>query len=240
MEKRVKEIWSKYFGDDLDFLNKYFSIYYEPNNLIINSLSEGKEFIYMALIVRYEYKYNDEKIPIGYVTAVLTNPQYRNQGYFRVTMQEVFQRLIDNNYIISCLIPASEELKTTYIRYGYSNCFTTTKLPNNNKSILHRKETFQLYKDLNYDMQSLKANPNAMLRIVDVQKVLELFASQNPSIEKRLKVIDNQISSNNNSFEIKQGKVIILERSDDCETISISDLAYLIFENSYMDLMFDK
>lgn len=240
MEERVKKIWNKYFGDDLDFLNKYFSIYYEPNNLIINPLSKEKEFIYMALIIGYEYKYNEIRISIGYVTAVLTNPKYRNQGYFRLAMHEVFQKLIDRDYIISCLIPASKELETTYIRYGFSNCFTEKKLPNNNKSILHRKETLELYKNLNYDLQSLKANSNAMLRIIDVQKVLELYAKENPKTKKRFNVIDNQISTNNLSFEINQGKVFILERNDDCEAISISDLAYLIFKDSYMDLMFDK
>ena len=70
MEQRVKEIWNKHFGDDLDFLNKYFSTFYEPNNLIINPDIEENGFIYMALIVRYDYKYCNAILPIGYVTAV--------------------------------------------------------------------------------------------------------------------------------------------------------------------------
>ncbi|HBN06973.1 MAG TPA: hypothetical protein DD434_14495 [Bacteroidales bacterium] len=240
MEQKVKEIWNKYFGDDLDFLDKYFSAFYEPNNLVINPDIEEKGFIYMALIVRYDYKYYNEILPIGYVTAVLTNPEYRNQGYFRIAMNNVFQKLKKNNFPISCLIPATDELLTTYIRYGYSNCFSETREENNNKSIIHFQKTFQLYRELGYDISILKPNLNGMIRIIDVIKVMELYAKANNEIKKTYKVIDNQIKENNIYINITNGNSEVINNPKDYEEISISSLANLIFSNSYMDLMFDK
>lgn len=240
MEQRVKEIWNKHFGDDLDFLNKYFSTFYEPNNLIINTDIEENGFIYMALIVRYDYKYCNAILPIGYVTAVLTNPEFRNQGYFRLAMQDVFQKLIENNFPISCLIPATDELLKTYLRYGYSNCFVDKKETDNNKSIIHNPKTFQLYKELGYDISLLKLNTNAMIRIIEVKKVLEIYAKANSDIKKTYKIIDNQIEANNIYINMKYGNTEVVNNPNDYEEISISSLANIIFNNSYMDLMFDN
>lgn len=239
MVEKVKEIWNNHFGDDIEFLNKYFSVYFEPNNLVLNPDFKKNGFIYMALIVRYDYKYYNETLSIGYVTAVLTNPELRNQGYFRIAMQDVFKKLMENNFPISCLIPATEELHKTYIRYGYSNCFTETKDKKNNKSIIHNQKTFELYNELGYDISLLKPNTNAMIRIVDVKKVMGVYAKTSKDVDKTYKIIDNQIKENNIYINIKDGKAKALEVSNDYEEISISDLANLIFSNSYMDLMFD-
>ena len=242
IENIAKQAWNKYFGDDMDFLNKYFCTYYNAHNLIIN-LGKNNEFIYMGLIVKYYYKYYNETIPIGYVTAVLTNPKYRNQGYFRKTMQKIFDRLINQEYIISFLIPASEELSITYQRYGYSKCFIDEQELNKNKSIIHEQKTINLYKELNYDISQLKPNTIGLLRIIDVEKALKLYAKNFPTEEKTYKITDNQIKENNKLIEIKEGNIKIvenIEEFEDIEEIEISKLSYLIFKNSYMDLMFDK
>lgn len=239
IENIAKQAWNKYFKDDMDFLNKYFDTYYNAQNLIIN-VEKNNEFIYMGLIVKYYYKYYNETIPIGYITAVLTNPKYRNQGYFRKTMQEIFDRLINQEYIISFLIPASEELSITYQRYGYSKCFIDKQEPNKNKSIIHEQKTINLYKELGYDISQQKPNTIGLLRIIDVEKALRLYAKNFPTEEKTYKITDNQIKENNKLIEIKEGNIKVLENAGEFEEIEISQLSYLIFQNSYMDLMFDK
>lgn len=239
IENIAKQAWNKYFGDDMDFLNKYFDTYYNAQNLIIN-VEKNNEFIYMGLIVKYYYKYYNETIPIGYITAVLTNPKYRNQGYFRKTMQEIFDRLINQEYIISFLIPASEELSITYQRYGYSKCFIDKQEPNKNKSIIHKQKTINLYKELGYDISQQKPNTIGLLRIIDVEKALRLYAKNFPSDEKTYKINDNQIKENNKIIEIKEGNIKVVENAREFEEIEISQLSYLIFQNSYMNLMFDK
>lgn len=242
IENIAKQAWNKYFGDDIDFLNRYFDTYYNTQNLIIN-IEKNNEFIYMGLIVRYYYKYYNETISIGYVTAVLTNPKYRNQGYFRKTMQEIFDRLINQEYIISFLIPASEELSNTYQRYGYSKCFTDKQEPNQHKSIIHEQKTINLYKELGYDISQPKPNIIGLLRIIDVEKALILYAKNFPEEEKTYKINDNQIKENNKLIEIKEGcikRVEKVEEFEEFEEIEISQLSYLIFQNSYMNLMFDK
>lgn len=239
IESIAKQAWNKYFGDDMDFLNKYFDTYYNAQNLIIN-VEKNNEFIYMGLIVKYYYKYYNQTIPIGYITAVLTNPKYRNQGYFRKTMQEIFDKLINQEYFISFLIPASEELSITYQRYGYSKCFIDKQEPNKHKSIIHEQKTINLYKELGYDISQQKPNTIGLLRIINVEKALRLYAKNFPSEEKTYKITDDQIKENNKIIEIKEGNIKVVENVDEFEEIEISKLSYLIFQNSYMDLMFDK
>lgn len=239
MEDVAKQAWNKYFKDDMDFLDKYFLTYYNAKNLIIN-IENNNEFIYMGLIVRYYYKYYNETIPIGYITAVLTNPKYRNQGYFRKTMQEIFEKLIAQEYIISFLIPASKELSDTYKRYGYSKCFIEKQDTDKNKSIIHEQKTLDLYKELGYDISQQKPNTIGLLRIINVEKALRLYAKTFPNNEITYKINDKQIKENNKIIEIKEGNMKVLENVEGFEEIEISELSYLIFQNSYMNLMFDK
>lgn len=239
IENIAKQAWNKYFKDDMDFLDKYFLTYYNSQNLIIN-IENNNEFIYMGLIVKYYYKYYNEIIPIGYITAVLTNPKYRNQGYFRKTMQEIFDKLIAQEYIISFLIPASKELSITYQRYGYSKCFIDKQDPDKNKSIIHEQKTINLYKELGYDISQQKPNTIGLLRIINAEKALRLYAKTFPNKEITYKINDKQIKENNKIIEIKEGNIKVLENVEKFEEIEISQLSYIIFQNSYMNLMFDK
>lgn len=239
IENIAKQAWNKYFKDDMDFLDKYFLTYYNSQNIIIN-IGNNNEFIYMGLIVRYYYKYYNEIIPIGYITAVLTNPKYRNQGYFRKTMQEIFDKLIKQEYIISFLIPASKELSITYQRYGYSKCFIEKQDPDKNKSIIHEQKTLDLYKELGYDISQQKPNTIGLLRIINAEKTLILYAKTFPNKEITYKINDKQIKENNKIIKIKEGNIKVLENVKEFEEIEISELSHIIFQNSYMNLMFDK
>lgn len=239
-EKIAKREWEKHFGDQKEFLDKYFSTYYSPENLIINTENLDDDFIYMSLIVRYSYKYFSDIIPIAYVTAVLTNPEFRNKGYFRIAMQEVFDSIVNQDYIISCLIPATDELTQTYLRYGYASCFIDNKNTDSHKSILHEEKTVNLYKELGYNLSLLIPNRNAMLRIMDVEKCLILYAKHNKEISKTYKIIDEQIPKNNKTIEINQGRAKEVENQDKAEKITISEITNIVFQDSYMDLMFDQ
>ncbi len=239
-EKIAKREWEKHFGDQREFLDKYFATYYEPQNLIINTENPSEDFIYMSLIVRYSYKYFSDIIPIAYVTAVLTNPEFRNKGYFRIAMQEVFDSIVKQDYIISCLIPASEELSQTYLRYGYADCFIDNQNTDSHKSIIHEEKTINLYKELGYNLSLLIPNRNAMIRIMDVEKCLKLYAKHSPEVEKTYKIIDSFIPTNYKTIEIKEGKAKAVESQDKAEEITISELTKIVFEDSYMDLMFDQ
>ena len=79
-----------------------------------------------------------------------------------------------------------------------------------------------------------------MIRIIEVKKVLEIYAKANSDIEKTYKIIDNQIEANNIYINMKYGNTEVVNNPNDYEEISISSLANIIFNNSYMDLMFDN
>lgn len=212
-ELLAKRFWNQIFGDDFEFLDSYFKTYYEKENLIIDIDKENNEVRYMSLIVPYDYNYYGKIIKIAYITAISTNPKYRGMGMMKKNMEEVEKRLKEKEIIISCLIPANETLSQTYNRYGYVECFTKTKPLNGNKSIIHNEKTFSLYNELGYDIEKLENHNKGMIKIINPEMAIELYL-------------------NHNKEKGKLSQEVLKELSQE-------QLTKVIFENSFMNLMFD-
>lgn len=210
IEQKAKEFWNYIFGDDFDFLDKYFETYFEKDNLIIGFDNESQEVKYMTLIIQYDYKYFDKIIRIAYLTAISTNPKYRNQGLMKENLNAVFKKLNDRGIYLACLIPANDLLKSTYERYDFVSCFTNNQFPDNNKAIIHHQKTFALYKELGYNISELTPHNKGMIKILDKSKAIDLYYKHNPKAEP-----------------ISNTEDIIL-------------LTKQIFGDSYMNLMFDE
>lgn len=210
IEQKAKEFWNNIFGDDFDFLDKYFKTYFDKDNLIIGFDNDTKEVKYMTLIIQYDYKYFDKIISIAYLTAISTNPKYRNQGLMKENLNKVFNKLNDRGIILACLIPANDLLKDTYERYDFVSCFSKDKPLDSNKTIIHNNKTFELYRELGYNISELIPHNKGMLKILDKAKALDLYYNHNPKAE----TISN--------------------------TEDIIMLTKQIFGDSFMDLMFDE
>ncbi|MDR0971271.1 MAG: GNAT family N-acetyltransferase [Bacteroidales bacterium] len=237
--ERIIGIWAEYFHDSPSFIEDYLNTFLDKDSIILKMDEKENDFIYLGFIIKYFYKYYNNKIPIAYLTGLITNIKYRNKGYFSLCLKEIFSSLQRQKYIICCLIPATPLLEETYKRYGFSTCFNNEK-ENENKKIIHQQKTIDLYNKLGYDISSLKANKNGMIRIVDAFEVLKLYAKNNPNIEKTIRIIDNKIEQNNKTFHISDAKVEIIEKKSYENEILIGELSKEIFDNSYMDKMFDK
>lgn len=203
----AKRFWNNIFGDDMDFLDRYFDTYYKEDGLII-SHSDNK-VRYMTLLIDYNYKYYDSIIPIVYLTGLATSPELRGQGLMRENMSKVFDRIKEKNIPIAVLIPANDWLKEAYLKYGFIDVFTSTPPPNNHKSITHCPETYKLYKDLGYDITKLENHSKGMLKIMDREYVVKLYNQYHKS------------------------------HSIPLDSLSDEDLTRLVFEDSFMNLMFD-
>lgn len=215
-ELLAKRFWNEIFGDELDFLDLYFSTYYNEDNLIIEIDSKTNEVMHMSLIIEYDYNYCGEIIKIGYITGIATNPNYRNQGLMIKNLNEINKKLEDNNIMIACLIPANEELKNTYEKYDFVTCFNDKPLKENNKCIIHESKTHDLHRKLGYNLNNSK-NPNlGMMKIINKNKAKELFKKHLTYDEWKFYLIHLNL-----------------------EKLSTSDVTKLIFGNSYMNLMFD-
>ncbi len=212
-ELLAKRFWNQIFGDDFEFLDSYFKTYYEKENLIIDIDKENNEVRYMSLIVPYDYNYYGKIIKIAYITAISTNPKYRGMGMMKKNMEEVEKRLKEKEIIISCLIPANETLRQTYLRYGYVECFTKTKPLDGNKSIIHNEKTFSLYNELGYDIEKLENHNKGMIKIINPEMAIELYLKYNNEKNKL--------------------------REKELRELSQEQLTKEIFENSFMNLMFD-
>ena len=80
---------------------------------------------------------------------------------------------------------------------------------------------------------------NRMLRIIDVRKILQIYASRNKEVKMRLQITDAIIKENNVFVEIHSGRVTDTERTGNFETLSAEELSARLFENGRMYLMTD-
>ncbi|MDR1726216.1 MAG: GNAT family N-acetyltransferase [Bacteroidales bacterium] len=85
-----------------------------------------------------------------------------------------------------------------------------------------------------------------MMRVVDVNTCLAIFAANHPYVDAVLKIEDEYIAENNKVVWVKEGELIIFENTDnipgqrEIHDISIKRLTTLCFANTYLSLLLDK
>ncbi|MDR1006839.1 MAG: GNAT family N-acetyltransferase [Bacteroidales bacterium] len=85
-----------------------------------------------------------------------------------------------------------------------------------------------------------------MIRVIDVDTCLSIFASNHPYIDAILRIEDNWITENNKIVWIKDGKLLILDKAEDVpgqreiKDTTIKQISALCFANSYLTLLFDE
>ena len=94
-------------------------------------------------------------------------------------------------------------------------------------------------KKLNKDVK-ISTSHNTMIRIINVRKILELYATKSCFTDMRIHITDDIIQENNIMVEIKDGKLRDVENSYGIKTVSIKDLTTMLFSNGRMFLMLDR
>ncbi|MDR0790860.1 MAG: GNAT family N-acetyltransferase [Bacteroidales bacterium] len=114
---------------------------------------------------------------------------------------------------------------------------------------VHYKEPFREYNSEGIYMDIFsksKRDIYQMMRVVDVDACLKIFAANHPFIDVILNIDDDCIAENNKVVWIKNGELIVFENVEDVpgqrelKDITIKRLTTMCFANTYLTLLFDE
>ena len=163
--------------------------------------------------------------------------------------------------VFATLIPAEKWLYDWYGRCGYTRHITCTPPPPGVDSmdfaafndwqqtrdcvLLHDEEGFDIIKE-DYRI-ALSIDPNArrqtadipaMIRIINAEKALQLYAARHPDCTENIRVYnDSDIPMNNTYFQIRNGHVSHTDRPlPGTRPLTIAELADYIFKDDRLEM----
>lgn len=116
-----KAIWSACFGDEDAYIDFYFKHRFTTDNMLVYCIEERP--VSMLSLLPAEYIKQGQSIPVYYVYAVATFPQYRGCGYAGRLLKEAMR---DKSAPL-ILSPAEESLEHYYAKYGFTTAFAVSE-----------------------------------------------------------------------------------------------------------------
>jgi len=126
----LKEMWKLCFPADSDnFIRFYFDeIYRNEESLVFLENEQPAAFLQM---IPYRIKAGDEMHEAGYLSGVMTHPDYRKKGYMAGLLNASFDEMVKKNYDYAFLIPQEKSLVDMYAKYGFRLCEPSRQPPEN-------------------------------------------------------------------------------------------------------------
>ena len=262
-QAQIKEetiaLWRDTFQDVEPFIQLYFSRVFKPE---YNVICQVNRHVVAALqTLPYTLKYYTEEVETAYISGVSVKEEYRKQNMGNNLMSQAHFRLFYKDIVFATLIPAGEWLYDWYGRCGYTRNITCTPGPKdvNNMDfatfdswqrtrdcvLLHNEEGFDIIKE--DDRISLAIDPEtrretkdipAMIRVINAEKALQLYARRRPACTENLRVYDDSdIPENNSYFQIKQGHVVKTNQPlPGTKVLTIAELADYIFKDDKLEM----
>lgn len=240
----VRNMWKTCFGDTEEYMDLHFSEKYKEENTLL--YFEGEEAVASLQMLPYSIRFYGQVIPFYYLAGLCTLADYREKGYMRQLINESFKIMTDRNIPICGLVPAEDWLFNYYSKFGFAQIFEAGESKINLRPILSEdlKESYDSF-DKTYQQQDftvlkslddfktvskeyinegypLKGNLRGMARIILPEQALKLYANKNPDKNFHIKTEEE-------CFEIKNGKVSKSKSSDDIINADINLLTELLF-----------
>ena len=262
-QERVREetiaLWRETFHDDEAFIQLYFSRVFKPEYNIICQMNQRTVAALQTL--PYTLKYYDKEVRTAYISGVSVCEEYRKQNVGNNLMSQAHFRLYHKDVVFATLIPAEKWLYDWYGRCGYTRHITCTPPPPGVDSmdfaafndwqqtrdcvLLHDEEGFDIIKE-DYRI-ALSIDPNArrqtadipaMIRIINAEKALQLYAARHPGCTENIRVYnDSDIPMNNTYFQIRNGHVSHTDRPlPGTRPLTIAELADYIFKDDRLEM----
>lgn len=121
MKEDTKELWKLCFDDTEEFVELYFNERYRDD--INMTMYDGAQLISALQMLPYPMTYCDRIISTSYISGACTHPNFRSKGTMKQLLSESFERMYEQNVLLTTLIPAEEWLFGYYEKAGYSPAF---------------------------------------------------------------------------------------------------------------------
>jgi predicted acetyltransferase len=228
--QHVRKMWKDCFNDTDEFIDLYFSEKYDNRNTLIY-FDENTPVASLQMLM-YIFTFYGEEISSAYISGACTVEPFRNKGYMRKLLKTSLEVIQNRQIPLSILIPAETWLYSYYAKFGYEKVFDKDDEPILLKSIWEKasvnineaysdfdkifrskdfcvqkskKDFITIYKDILMNNFPPKTNLSGMVRIINAEKLLSIFAFKNPEKSFLIKLNDNIITSNNGIYKVDNG-----------------------------------
>ncbi|MBO6118284.1 MAG: GNAT family N-acetyltransferase [Bacteroidales bacterium] len=151
---KYKELWVEIFGDNLAFVDKYFSKFLNDDTFCHITDTEttdqsNQELISALIACKYKWFWQEELFDFAYLSGILTDKNHRKQGYCSQLITNSLNKLSKNDTLLCGLIAADENLIEYYKKFGFVQINPTKEVifnrRNINKSLI---DSYFLLKDI--------------------------------------------------------------------------------------------
>ncbi|MCR5077633.1 MAG: GNAT family N-acetyltransferase [Prevotella sp.] len=262
-QQRIREetvsLWRDTFHDPEEFIQLYFSRVFRPEYNVICQVDHHTVAALQTL--PYQLKYHDQKVLTAYISGVSVREDYRKQNMGSNLMAQAHFRLYHKDAVFATLIPAEEWLYDWYSRCGYTRHITCTPPPagiddmdfatfdlwQQSKPcvLLHDeagldiiKEDFRIAQSINPAAKRQDKDIPAMIRVINAEKALQLFATCHPDRTENLRIYnDSDIPMNNIYFHMEKGHVSRTNHPlPGTRSLTIQELADYLFADDSLEM----
>lgn len=232
-------MWKSCFGDPDDYMDVYFRHKYRDDQTLV--YFEEEKGVASLQMLPYNFTFHGSEIPVLYLSGVCTLPQARRKGVMHQLLLRSFEVAREREFPMMLLVPQEEWLLGFYAKYGFAQTFDagTESLPSL-KSFLdahsgdlqaayrtfdsqfrgHEMTLQKTYDDFCAMVEEAslyhfppKNNLTGMARIIDLERLLKIFAAAQSGVNLSLKVVDPLLSRNSGFYSISGGMAIKEEQS---------------------------
>jgi predicted acetyltransferase len=120
----ISNLWSACFPGDETFRDYFLNEMFDPKNSFV--YIDDDRVVSMAHVIPMEFRYHSRTVPVGYIFAVGTDPEYRGRGLASGILEHIFTVLSQRDIPLAILVPQKDNLFDYYRRYGFAEVFGLT------------------------------------------------------------------------------------------------------------------
>jgi predicted acetyltransferase len=127
-KRELKNLWQRCFpNDSKPFVKLYFDQVYRHEETLIYLVNQRP--VAALQMIPYLVKTATHVRESGYLSGVMTHPDYRKRGFMGELLKAAFEEMTKKNYAYTFLIPQEEELVAVYEKYGFRRCEPSAATP---------------------------------------------------------------------------------------------------------------
>ncbi|QRX62860.1 GNAT family N-acetyltransferase [Dysgonomonadaceae bacterium zrk40] len=247
----VRAMWKSCFGDPDDYMDVYFRHKYRDDQTLI--YFDREKAVASLQMLPYNFTFHGIEIPVLYLSGVCTLPEARRKGVMHQLLLRSFEVAREREFPMMLLVPQEEWLLGFYAKYGFAQTFDAGRDPLPSlKSFLdaHSGDLQAAYRSFDSQFRGCemtlqktyddfcamveeaslyhfppKKNLTGMSRIIDLERLLQIYAAAQNGVNFSLKVDDPLLKRNSGAYAISGGMVIKDEQPlDSMLQLSITDL----------------
>ena len=129
-KRYLKVLWKRCFPEDTrSFIDFYFEKVYKEEETLV-CIADNQPVAALQ-IIPYSIQTGHQLRTGGYLSGIMTHPDYRKRGYMDKLLRAAFDKMIEKRYDYAFLIPQKKELIDMYAKYGFRLCNPNPQPPEN-------------------------------------------------------------------------------------------------------------